>query len=182
LVGILTYVGVRALPRWPKRLPLGPLALVGAACAANLPDLDMAVSLALYGDHGVLHGNGTHSLAFPLLAGALVWWIARRRRAALGCAGLAFALVGSHIAVDWITGPKPGTSPAHGVMLFWPFDEVMVRAPVTLFKGVVHRDLFPGALVTACWELLILGPPTVLAVLASARNTSHEARDSDTRR
>lgn len=30
--------------------------------------------------------------------------------------------------------------------------------PITIFKGVQHSNLFPDALFTAAWELVIFGP------------------------
>jgi hypothetical protein len=71
----------------------------------------------------------------------------------------------SHVVVDWFTGPELGMHTSHGLALFWPFSDTPFQVPLTLFKGVNHGDLLPGALFTAFWEFIVLGPITGLAIL-----------------
>jgi membrane-bound metal-dependent hydrolase YbcI (DUF457 family) len=160
LIGISTYcVMVSALPA-ARRLPIGPRALLLAALAANIPDLDMLISLLLLSDHKLLHGGITHSFAFAGMVAILVWMVGRWRGLSTTVAIISFFLVASHVVVDWFTGPQWGLHPSHGLALFWPVSDTPIRMPLTLFKGVIHGDLFPGALYTALWELMLLGPVT----------------------
>ena len=164
LVGIVVYAAASAIPARRKRLALGALPLFVAATAANLPDLDMIASLAMFDDHRILHGRGTHSLTFAALVSALVWLIARRDSQGQRYALLAFALVLSHVVVDSMTGPRLGGAHVTGTAPFWPFSDFRVRAPIAIFKGVTHRDILPDALVTASWELVLLGPIAAASV------------------
>jgi membrane-bound metal-dependent hydrolase YbcI (DUF457 family) len=95
----------------------------------------------------------------------LVWLIARPDSQAQRYALLAFALVLSHVVVDSLTGPRPGAAPSTGATPLWPFSDFRVRAPIAIFKGVAHRDILPDALVTASWELILLGPVAVASVV-----------------
>jgi membrane-bound metal-dependent hydrolase YbcI (DUF457 family) len=167
LIGISTCcVMISALPA-PKNYSLGLSALLLSAVAANLPDLDMLVSLSLFSDHTLLHGGTTHSFAFAGLVAVLLWLIGRKRGVSPEIAVFGFFLVTSHVVVDWFTGPQWGLHPSHGLAPFWPFSDKPLQMPVTLFKGVIHGDLLPGALFTGLWELIILGPPTVGLIVLS---------------
>jgi len=174
LIGISTYCAMASVLPARYRLPVDYKALLLAAVAANIPDLDMLVSLVFFSDHKMLHGGLTHSIAFAGLVALLLWLVGRGRTAPV-IALTGFFLVLSHVLVDWLTGPQWGWHPSHGVPLFWPFSEAMVNAPVTLFKGVIHDDLLPGALYTALWELLFLGPPAFgLMILAFKIQTNKQ--------
>jgi membrane-bound metal-dependent hydrolase YbcI (DUF457 family) len=161
LIGISTYCVMASA--WPRSggFPVGFKGLLLAGVAANLPDLDMLVSLLLFSDHKLLHGGITHSFAFAGLMAVLLWLFGRRRGLPPLVAVSGFLLVASHVVVDWFTGPRWGLYPSNGLALFWPFSDTPLQTPVTLFKGVIHGDLLPGALYTAFWELLIVGPPTL---------------------
>jgi len=63
-----TLIGMMLARRLGVRSPLG---LVAAGLAANTPDFDVALGLALHRDPWRLHRQGTHTYGFALTAGAL---------------------------------------------------------------------------------------------------------------
>lgn len=160
LIGISAYCGIILTLPAGKSLPLGLKALVLAALAANIPDLDMLVSLLLLSDHKLLHGGITHSFGFAAILAVMVWLVPGWWERSPVLAITSFLLITSHVVVDWLTGPQLGLYPSHGLAPFWPASDSPVQIPLTLFKGVIHGDLLPGALYTAFWELIILGPVT----------------------
>ena len=170
LIGISTYCGIALILPARKPLPLGLKALVLAALAANIPDLDMLVSLLLLSDHKLLHGGFTHSFAFAALVAVMIWLLTSWREWPPVLAIATFLLVASHVIVDWLTGPQVGFYLSHGLAPFWPASDSPIRIPLTLFKGVNHGNLLPGALYTAIWELILLGPVTLYLVLITQRN------------
>ena len=171
LIGISTYCVMASTLPVPSRLPLSLKALMLAAMAANIPDLDMLVSLAFLSDHGLLHGGITHTFAFAGVVAALVWLAGRGRGVPSVIAITSWFLVASHVIVDLFTGPQWGLYPSHGLALFWPFSDTRFVMPLTLFKGVEHANLLPGALYTALWELTLLGPLTAVLVIVTKRKT-----------
>jgi len=173
LIGISTYCLVAAVMPAKSRVPCSLKALVLAGAAANIPDLDMLVSLMFFSDHKILHGGITHSFAFAGLVAVLVWLLGRRRNVPPVIGLTSFFLVASHVVVDWFTGPEWGLHPSHGLAPFWPFIDTRLVMPLTLFKGVEHANLLPGALYTALWEMLLLGPLTAILVVVTKRNAKH---------
>ena len=129
----------------------------------------MLVSLLFFSDHKILHGGITHSFAFAGLVALLVWLLGRGRGVTPVIGITSFLLVASHVVVDWVTGPQWGLHPSHGLIPFWPFSDTRFVMPLSLFKGVEHANLFPGALYTALWEMLLLGPATTILVIATKR-------------
>ena len=179
LIGISTYCVLVAVAPKSKQLPLGFKALLLAAIAANIPDFDMLVSLLFLSDHKLLHGGVTHNFAFAGMVALSLWLLGRGRGWPSMVAFSSFFLVASHVVVDWCTGPQWGLHPSHGLALFWPFSDIPLHSPVTLFKGVVHNDLLPGALYTALWELVLVGPPT-LGMIYLARKIQTATRNHNT--
>jgi membrane-bound metal-dependent hydrolase YbcI (DUF457 family) len=173
LIGIATYAGfVLALPA-TRRLPSGSKSLVLAALAANIPDLDMLVSLLVHNDHVLLHGGITHSFAFAACLALVLWLFTYRWSWQPVLAIGFFFLVASHVVVDWLTGPRLGFYPSHGLAPFWPLSDVSLPLPMTAFKGVNHGDLLPGALYTALWEFILIAPLTLLLII-KLRNVHSE--------
>ena len=72
----------------------------------------------------------------------LAWWLHRPRLAEnrITTAFIAFALVGSHLLLDWLTWDPPGYN-EQGIPLFWPWSDVYYLAPQTLFLRVERQDL-----------------------------------------
>lgn len=139
---LLARQGFANLPR-PRRWAF--YALLGFALCA--PDLDFA--LRLLPPHP-LHAHGTflHSLAAAvlfaplfgfvahgLLQRAIAWW----RLALVGL--LAYS---AHLLMDMFT-------PGRGVMLLWPIIDQRLSAPLPLFVGAEHSDLWAWR-----WHLLTL--------------------------
>lgn len=170
LIGVAICLGV-APHLLRGRTPAHPLLLLFlAALLANLPDVDMLWSLLAAGDHRVHHGGPTHSVTFAVLVALLVRFLpGPEPMSRSGYAVLAGLLVLSHVVVDALTGPTMGFLPSHGVVAFWPFSDNRVACPVTLFQGVNHRDLWPGALIVAAWELVLLGPAVVVLAMHTVR-------------
>lgn len=147
---------------------LGVLLL--AALVANIPDMDMLISMLIYGDHRILHGGITHTLFFACAGGLMMWLLANSSINRVELTMATALVLFSHVLVDFFTGPVIGFNPSHGVMLLWPFDGARMVSPVTIFRGVEHSNILPGALLTAAWEFVLLLPITVMFILMSGKN------------
>lgn len=170
LIGIACYCAVRNLSADDKqRLPLNVGVLFLVAMLANVPDLDMIVSLILYGDHRVLHGGVTHMLLFSIFTGCVVWLMAIKACQRKLIALAVVVVLASHALVDFLTGPVPGVNPTYGSMAFWPLAEARMDFPVTIFKGVEHSNILPGALLIAFWEFVFIAPITAVSVYFSKK-------------
>lgn len=174
LIGIVFYCAARRITVGNRKLPLSVGAFLLAAVVANIPDIDMLISLLIYGDHRILHGGITHTLFFAFAGGVMVWLFAYKSiyRAVLS---IAVAMVlSSHVLVDFFTGPAIGLNHSHGAMLLWPFDGARLVSQITIFRGVEHANILPGALATAAWELVLLLPITVIAIHRSHKYDHRE--------
>lgn len=102
------------------------------ALAGAMPDLDFLPGLVV-GDPATFHHGPSHSLAFALLAGAIVWILVRRNRWkwALTC-GTAYA---SHLLLDTLT--RDPSFPV-GIQLFWPVSEAYIASPLRPLPRVLH--------------------------------------------
>lgn len=170
LIGVACYCAARSFSSGDKKLPLNLGTLMLAVLFANIPDLDMLVSLMVYGDHRVLHGGVSHTLLFAVTGGVLVWVFTRRYTCRVELSIAAAFILLSHVLVDVFTGANIGFYPTHGAAPFWPALESRLFLPVTIFKGVEHSNILPGALLTALWELLLLLPVTLIIVCRSCKN------------
>lgn len=95
-------------------------AAVAFSALSLVPDLDViAFRFGVPYAAPFGHRGATHSFAFALLAGALVWLLVRERRAAL----LAALVVASHPLLDALTDG------GLGVALLWPLDDARHFAP-----------------------------------------------------
>lgn len=169
LVGIVVYCAVRSMTSEQEKMPLNPGMLLLVAMVANVPDLDMIVSLMLYGDHRVLHGGLSHTVLFAVIAGFMVWLRAKHSANRMVLSIMAALVLLSHVLVDLFTGPNIGLSPTHGATPLWPVIETRIIFPLTLFKGVEHTNILPNALLTAFWEFVLLMPVTAMIVYWSAK-------------
>jgi membrane-bound metal-dependent hydrolase YbcI (DUF457 family) len=169
LIGICAFCAANATLPAGRRLPIELSWLVIAFVAANLPDIDIIFGLVLSGNHSALHGGVTHSLAFATFCTlvALVTWRDPRQRIIFAL--LVGFLVVSHIIVDTLTGPQLGLHEGSGTPLLWPFVRDRITMPITAFKGVNHGNLFPDALFTAAFELMLLTPAAAAASYFSRR-------------
>jgi inner membrane protein len=106
-------------------VPLVPLAAVGILLAA-LPDTDLMVR-AHFATEGTAfaHRGLTHSLAFAVVLGAVVGWLASRwGLPRLLTSMFAAATLASHGLVDMFSDTSLGSE------LFWPFSSARYLAPV----------------------------------------------------
>ncbi len=131
----------------------------------NVPDIDWLISYLLFNDPRVLHSGITHTLAFAVIAAAL---LARWRifGSPLATFTVSLTLLSSHLLLDMATGKAIGGLDGFGVMLFYPFSSERVSFPITLFLGIRHRtfnDLFNMKNVMAIfWEFLVLTPMVLI--------------------
>lgn len=167
MIGIAFYCTARSLSGGDKELPLSFGMLLLVALVANIPDMDMIISLLLYGDHRVLHGGVTHTLFFSGAGGFMVWMFAKSSFLRMELSFAAALVLFSHVLVDFFTGPSIGFNPSHGVTPFLPVVESRIISPVTIFKGVEHSNILPGALLTALWEFVLLLPVTAMIIYRS---------------
>jgi inner membrane protein len=144
--------------------------------AANLSDFDFLPGL-LIGERERFHRGASHSLAFALLCGLLVYVLMRWRRhpnPARG-GGIAALLVGSHIAIDWLT--RDLSAPV-GIPALWPFTGKHYSAPLHLFLNVERNNLDTLApwlhnLAGAGLEALVLLPLIAMAWWWQRRQAVH---------
>lgn len=83
---------------------------------ANLPDIDVLIGLAVYGDGNIFHRGATHSLVFAVgmaLVASNIWrfWTKIPRMSFL----LSFLIIFSHILADAVFTSTP-------VSLWWPLE------------------------------------------------------------
>ena len=112
------------------RIPL----FIGAAALACLPDIDYLPGI-LTGDLNAYHQQGTHSIAWTLLASAVIWLLIRWQRPARATARLflfIFILIASHLAIDMITEDH---RPPYGIPLFAPISNTPYISPVPLLPA-----------------------------------------------
>ena len=139
-----------------RAAPLPPLApSLAAAILACLPDLDYLPGL-LRGNWNLYHQGPTHSLLFLLLATAAALLLLQllpagwRSRASLPSptprvAALVFALIASHLAIDWMT---QDFRPPIGCPWLWPLSDHPFHAPfafIPAWKKLRVIDLFSTA-------------------------------------
>jgi membrane-bound metal-dependent hydrolase YbcI (DUF457 family) len=115
------------LGRW--KVPLGILIL------SNLPDLDVALGIALQGNGSAFHRGPTHSLIFAFVAGYLVsrFWEPWPQRSRLNFT-ICFVMILSHILADSVFTNSP-------ISFFWPF-AVNWSGGHTGLKHVLNLVLF----------------------------------------
>lgn len=135
--------------------------LVCGALGACLPDADLLVSYLLTGDVRTYHFGVSHSYFFAILMAGI---------AALkfGRAGFVWALllVGSHVVVDSLTGPRLGVSNSVGIRSMWPLTNSVFHSPLTLFLGVEHNNwLSSRNLRVVAHDLLLFGLPALICAI-----------------
>ena len=166
--GYLAYEALRPAGRHEMGL------LVTAVVAANLPDADFLPGLAI-GHATAFHRVFTHTLAAAIVATALVWVIARWRRAMrpAALASVAGAAYLTHLLLDWMT---VDAVPPPGIQLFWPFSDAWMHAPWSVLGeiivdsgsrvGFVQSLLTPAALQAWTREVGVLAAAVALVHLA----------------
>lgn len=159
LAGAAVYTG--GTNRDTRSTALLAIALVGSM----VPDLDFVPGI-LIGNMREFHHGISHSLAFAVLFGGVIFALVHAMDRALAnrAAAFAFLAYASHVVLDFVS-VNTGTL---GVPLLWPLSEGQIGVNLRLFgyfrydtsgiAGVLHwKNLMPFSR-----ELLILGSVVVL--------------------
>jgi hypothetical protein len=136
--------------------------------AANAPDLDFLPGL-LMGDPAAFHQGVSHSLAFAVLFGALVFVFlrcCRQKKIARRAALLGTLAYGFHVVLDAV-------NVNNAVPIIWPLSNVKFGINLNLFGHFHHDRLENGIWSVLRWdnlpavmrELTILGIPVLLLFL-----------------
>jgi inner membrane protein len=110
-------------------------ALAGIVLLSNLPDLDVLLGIALYGNGNVFHRGPSHSLVFALIGGFLasrVWGL--RLQLPKLSFRICSLLILSHVVADLVLTNSP-------VSFFWPIMVNWTDGHVGL-RHVVNLILF----------------------------------------
>jgi membrane-bound metal-dependent hydrolase YbcI (DUF457 family) len=104
---------------------------------ANLPDVDVALGLLIYGNGNTFHPGPTHSLLFALaggLAAANTWrlWSKIPKLSFLHC----FLVLLSHSLADFVLGDST-------ISFFWPF-QIHYTEGFRGFEDVMDLIIFGG--------------------------------------
>jgi hypothetical protein len=95
------------------------------AAVAIAPDLDLIVGT---------HRAASHSIGAAVIAGAVMFAVARRDRLRWsGAVTLAWA---SHVLLDWLSND---TRPPIGIMALWPLTHQYFKAGIEIFPAVSRK-------------------------------------------
>lgn len=151
--------GWRLVAEYPNLLRAALFGLIGVVA-----DLDL-----LFG----MHSSYTHSVGAAVVAGVLFVAVPARSglRRIMGprllFAAAAAAAYLTHPILDWL---GQDDNPPIGVMLLWPFTSAYFHSGLDWFQAISRRYWLPGFwmfnLRSIGREVLLLGPPAVLALLA----------------
>jgi inner membrane protein len=150
---------------WAARggAPLLDARRIGVVVAAAVaPDLDL---LLKYVDGRNHHQMESHSLGCAVLAGLVVWALARWRAwegaALLGLLGAAGW--GSHVLLDYL---GKDTHPPIGVMALWPLSPGFFKFPWPIFLDLgrtLDWETIRHNARSVAWEAALLLPPALLS-------------------
>jgi hypothetical protein len=153
-----------------------PITLLGSI----VPDLDFLPGI-LIGKMGAFHHGISHSLAFAILFGVLVFLFVRRvdKAVAVRTSMLAAVAYASHVGLDFI-GVNEGT---RGVPIFWPLTDEKFGLSLNLFGHFRWGDIREGLGTIIRWEnvvpilreIMICGT-AVLLLLWRDRRSSWKSR------
>jgi hypothetical protein len=162
-------------------------AALGATLLGSIfPDFDFLPGI-LIGEPAAFHHGISHSLAFAILYGALVFFLFSRCRLQTSAARAAYlgALAyASHVLLD-LVGVREG---ARTIPLFWPLADNKFGIDLSLFAHFHHGGLQHGLWSVLRWdnlpaitrELAILGTPVLLLSLRREwRDRSMPSRQLD---
>ena len=129
---------------------------------ACLPDIDFIPGI-FAGNINAYHHRGTHTLLFAIIVPLVVWLVVRSKDR-LKLTVLSFALVMSHLAVDYVTVDK--TEP-FGIPFFWPLSERYFYSGLAflpdVFRGETVRTVFNlHNLGTVAREIAVFSPVAVI--------------------
>ena len=140
--------------------------LLAVLLMANLPDVDFLFGF-IRGDPNQYHGYVTHSLVFAMIMAILFARLMQDKKFLFKNTFRAFSIIVSHDLMDSFSSQKLGFYPGDGAALFYPFSDIKIAFPLSLFYGIRHQDLNQLLSSTNIWhiiyEILVLGP--LLAVI-----------------
>lgn len=172
ICGMVFFVVARRLDPDIARHPIGK-GMLFFVLLANLPDIDLLTGYLFASDPLQHHWGYTHTLWFALLTGISTGWLLKVTGLHSGNAwGLLALVVGSHIAIDLVTGPQWGIYPSYGLRLFFPLWDVKVSSPISFFLGVKHESsyLFSEHNLSAVAIEIFVFFPIVIALSVTSRN------------
>ncbi len=109
LVGVsICFLVLRKFSDWKT--------LLFCAIAACLPDIDFLPGI-FAGNMNYYHHRGTHSIFFAFIVSLAVWALAKKKNG-FKLGSIAFILVLSHLAIDYIAIDRAAP---FGIPLLWPF-------------------------------------------------------------
>ena len=111
------------------------------AILGNLPDFDFLLGWLTTGDPNEYHHGWTHSLSVTAVAAFLVALIVKIRPTIAANWLWFFAAIGSHILIDFFTGPELGLVRGYGMPLLWPFSIASFQGPISLVVGPKHHEM-----------------------------------------
>ncbi len=142
------------------------------AVLANLPDIDFIAGYIFASDPHAFHQGVTHTLVFATAAGLLAGLVWGGPYGRWSASGVFIATILSHDVIDMLTGPARGFNRSPGLALFWPLDEAVISAPVTIFPGILHstiEDLLSGPnFLAVLYEIAVFAPIVVLLYVRQA--------------
>ena len=143
---------------------------------ANLPDFDFLAGWLLRGDANVWHHKVSHSVFVAIgvsLLLALIWPLVGSVRNSLR---VFLFVIGSHLFIDFFTGPQLGLHPTFGIPLLMPISETSFRSPLTLLVGPRHDNLERLiSMRTFFWlayEFFVCGPIAALIYFGAAKSAT----------
>lgn len=144
---------------------------------ANLPDCDFIFGWISSGEPNIFHRQWTHSFFFVAISALIVARIWKIYPSLWATWGIYFSVIGSHLVIDFFTGPELGMITRYGQPLLWPATKLAFSSPLALVVGPEHKglqELFSiHNILAACYEFLIFGLPALLIFRLSARCRKH---------
>jgi membrane-bound metal-dependent hydrolase YbcI (DUF457 family) len=172
ICGIACFVVARRLNPDIGRCPTAK-GILFFILLANLPDFDLLAGYLFASNPLQYHWGFTHTLWFSLLAGISIG----RTLKASGYlfdfgSGLVALVIGSHIAIDLVTGSRWGFHPSYGLKLLAPLWDIKVSSPISVFLGVKHEPgyLFGRHNLMAVVIDVLVFVPIVIALAATSGN------------
>ncbi len=141
LIGLACFFGGLKKPVTLGNLIADRERIVAFVLLANLPDADFAISWLLTGNPNKYHSAGTHTLLFAASVGMVLGYFFRITPCRLKNTLIFGGVVGSHAAVDFLTGPVLGWHRSYGVPWLMPFMSERLTSPFTLLVGPRHGTL-----------------------------------------
>jgi inner membrane protein len=111
------------------------------AILAYLPDGDFILGWLTTGDPNAYHHGWTHSISVAAGAALLTALVIKIRPGFAVNWLWYFAAVGSHLVIDFFTGPELGMQRAYGMPLLWPFSAEIFQSPISLVVGPKHHEV-----------------------------------------